>query len=101
MLTVGAAVDSSVVFLGAVVLATFFEGTQYTLLPSVVADYYGQRNSATNYAALYSVQIISGVFAGVGVGWLVTVVGWSPTFLIGGGLALAAGIGVVALRPPT
>lgn len=99
-LTVGAAAGSPVVFLGAVVLATLFEGTQYTLLPSVVADYYGQRNSSTNYAALYSVQIVSGVFAGVGVGWLVTVVGWSPTFLVGGGLALAAGVGVVALRPP-
>lgn len=99
-LTVAAAVGSPVMFLGAVVLATFFEGTQYTLLPSVVADYYGQRNSSTNYAALYSVQIISGVFAGVGVGWLVTVAGWSPTFLIGGGLALAAGVGVVLLRPP-
>jgi OFA family oxalate/formate antiporter-like MFS transporter len=99
-LTVAAAVGSPVVFLGAVVLATFFEGTQYTLLPSVIADYYGQRNSSTNYAALYSVQIISGVFAGVGVGWFVTVVGWSPTFLIGGGLALAAGVGVISLRPP-
>ena len=99
-LTIAAAVGSPVMFLGAVVLATFFEGTQYTLLPSVVADYYGQRNSSTNYAALYSVQIISGVFAGVGVGWLVTVTGWSPTFLIGGGLALAAGVGVVSLRPP-
>jgi OFA family oxalate/formate antiporter-like MFS transporter len=100
LLTVAAAVGSPVVFLGAVVLATFFEGTQYTLLPSVVADYYGQRNSSTNYAALYTVQIASGVFAGVGVGWLVTVVGWSPTFLVGGGLALAAGVGVVSLRPP-
>ncbi|HET7324173.1 MAG TPA: OFA family MFS transporter [Halococcus sp.] len=99
-LTVAGAVGSSVIFLGAVVLATFFEGTQYSLLPSVVADYYGQQNSSTNYAALYTVQIASGVFAGVGVGWLVTVVGWSPTFLIGGGLALAAGIGVISLRPP-
>lgn len=99
-LTVAAAAGLPAVFLGAVVLATFFEGTQYTLLPSVIADYYGQRNSSTNYAALYSFQIVSGVFAGVGVGWLVTVIGWSPTFLIGSGLALAAGVGVVLLRPP-
>jgi OFA family oxalate/formate antiporter-like MFS transporter len=99
-LTVAAAVGSPVVFLGAVVLATFFGGTQYTLLPSVIADYYGQRHSSANYAALYSVQIISGIFAGMGVGWLVTVAGWSPTFLIGAGLALAAGVGVVSLRPP-
>jgi MFS transporter, OFA family, oxalate/formate antiporter len=100
MMTIAAEVGSTAGFLSSVALATFFQGTQYTLLPSLVTDYYGQRYSSTNYAMLYLVQIISGVFGGVGVGWLVAATGWFPTFLIGGGLALIAGMGAVVLRPP-
>lgn len=94
------AVGTTVGFLGAVVLAAFFEGTQYTLFPSVVGDYYGQEHSSTNYAVLYSAKMIGGVFGGTVVGWLVTATGWSVTFLVGGALAIGAGLGAVVLRPP-
>lgn len=87
-------------FLGAVILAASLEGTQYTLFPSVVGDYYGQENSSTNYAVLYSAKMVGGIFGGTVVGWLVTATGWSVTFLIGGSLAIIASFGAIVLRPP-
>ena len=94
------ALGTTVGFLGAVVLAAFFEGTQYTLFPSVVGDYYGQAHSSTNYAVLYSAKMVGGVFGGTVVGWLVVTTSWSMTFLVGGILAVGAGLGAVVLRPP-
>ena len=91
---------SAALFLGAVVVATFFWSPQYTLFPSVVGDYYGSRHSSANYALLYSGKMWGGVFGGGVAGWLVTVVGWTTTFQIGGALAVAAGVGALFLRPP-
>ena len=87
-------------FVVAVVVATFFWSPQYTLFPSVVGDYYGSRHSSANYALLYSGKMWGGVFGGAVAGWLVTVTGWESTFLLGGGLALVAGIAALLLRPP-
>ncbi|WP_435179195.1 OFA family MFS transporter [Halorussus sp. AFM4] len=95
------AVDSSLGFLAAVVLATFFWSPQYTLFPSVVGDYYGQRHSSANYALLYSGKMWGGVFGGGVAGWLVTRTGWSTAFALGGGLAVLAGIGALVLREPS
>jgi len=91
---------SAVGFLGAVALAALFEGTQYTLFPSVVGDYYGEEHSSTNYAPLYSAKTVGGLFGGALAGWLVTATGWTTVFLIGGALAIAAGLGALFLRPP-
>lgn len=33
-----------------------------------------------------------GVFGGTATGWLVTAIGWNWTFLLGGGLAIGAGM---------
>ena len=87
-------------FLIAVVIAASFEGTQYTLFPSIVGDYFGEKNSSTNYALLYSAKMIVGIFGGAVVSWLVVMTGWSFVFLFGGILAVAAGFGAVILQPP-
>jgi len=84
----------------AVIVATFFWSTQYTLFPSIVGDYYGQQNSSANYALLYSGKMWGGVFGGAVSGWLVTTVGWSTAFIFGGILAIIAGAAAVVLRPP-
>ena len=94
------AVGSSLGFLLALVVAAGLEGSQYTLFPSLVADYYGERHSSANYAVLYSAKILGGVFGGVVSGWLAGVAGWTPVFLVGSGLAIAAGVGAFTLRPP-
>lgn len=87
-------------FLGAVLVTTFFWSPQYTLFPSVVGSYYGSAGSSGNYALLYSAKIWGGVFGGTAAGWLVTSTDWSTAFLVGGGLAVLAGLGALVLRPP-
>ena len=92
---------SSLGFLFALIVAAGLEGSQYTLFPSLVADYYGERHSSANYAVLYSAKILGGVFGGVVAGWLAGFAGWTTVFLVGSALAIAAGAGALALRPPT
>ena len=91
---------SAIAFLAAVVVATFFWAPQYTLFPAVVGDYYGSRHSSANYALLYSGKMWGGVFGGGVAGLLVTAVGWTTTFQIGGALAVLSGIGALFLRDP-
>ncbi len=92
---------TSLGFLAAVVIATFFWSPQYTLFPSVVGDYYGQEHSSANYALLYSGKMWGGVFGGGVAGWLVTQTDWPTAFAIGGGLAVLAGLGAFLLREPS
>ncbi|MFC4449611.1 OFA family MFS transporter [Halorussus aquaticus] len=87
-------------FLAAVVLATFFWSPQYTLFPSVVGDYYGQRHSSANYALLYSGKMWGGIFGGGLTGWLVTQTDWPTAFALGGALAVLAGLAALLLRDP-
>ncbi len=87
-------------FVASVVVATFFWSPQYTLFPSVVGDYYGRKHSSANYALLYSGKMWGGIFGGTATGWLVTQLGWSSTFVVGGLLAVAAGIAALGLKAP-
>ncbi len=92
--------SATVAFLAAVVVATFFWSPQYTLFPSLVADYYGVENSSANYALVYSGKMWGGVFGGAVAGWLVVTTSWPTTFRIGGALAVLAGLAALLLRPP-
>ncbi len=83
-----------------VAIAVFFWSSQFSLFPSLVGDYYGSKYSSTNYSLVYSGKMWGGVFGGGVVGWLIGIIGWDTTFLIGGGLALAAGLAGFVLRPP-
>jgi OFA family oxalate/formate antiporter-like MFS transporter len=91
---------SAIGFVAAVIVATFFWSPQFALFPSVVADYYGQANSSANYALVYLGKVGGGIFGGVLAAWLITVAGWVTTFLVGGVLAVLAGIGALVLEPP-
>ncbi|ELZ28430.1 major facilitator superfamily protein [Halogeometricum pallidum JCM 14848] len=91
---------ATLAFLAAVVVATFFWSPQYTLFPSLVADYYGVEHSSANYALVYSGKMWGGVFGGAVTGWLVVATNWTTTFRLGGALALVAGLGALVLRPP-
>ena len=87
-------------YLIAVFIAVFFWSSQFSLFPSLVADYYGESMSSANYALVYSGKLWGGVFGGAIVGWLVTSIGWEQAFLVGGLLAILAGLGGLLLRPP-
>ena len=89
------------VFVAFVLGAMFFSSPLFVYFPSLLTDYYGAANSSGNYAVLYTAKVGGGVFAGTVAGYLVAALGWTPTFAIGGGLAIAAGLGVFLLRPPS
>ncbi|WP_458189458.1 OFA family MFS transporter [Haladaptatus sp. NG-WS-4] len=91
---------ASLGFVAAVVVATFFWSPQYTLFPSLIADYYGERHSSANYALLYSGKMWGGVFGGAIAGWLITVTSWQTAFTVGGIFAVAAGAVALLLKPP-
>lgn len=95
-----ASAGATTMFVLAVVIATFFWSPQYTLFPSVVGDYYGERHSSANYALLYSGKVWGGLFGGAVAGFLVTNTSWTTTFIIGGSAAVLAGVGALVLRPP-
>ncbi|GGL42722.1 MFS transporter [Halarchaeum grantii] len=88
------------VFVAAVVVATFFWSPKYTLFPMLVADYYGTKHSSANYALLYSGKTWGGVLGGTVTGLLVSSMGWDRTFLLGGALAVIAGLAAFALHAP-
>ncbi|GAB7009163.1 OFA family MFS transporter [Halorubrum trueperi] len=92
---------SGVTFVALVLAAMFFSSPLYVYFPAMIADYYGARNSSGNYAVLYTAKVGGGVFAGTVTGYLVATVGWVPTFALGGGLAIAAGLATFVLRPPS
>jgi len=92
--------ESGAGYVLAVAVAVFFWSSQFSLFPSLVGDYYGARHSSANYSLVYSGKMWGGVFGGGVVGWLVGVIGWDATFVVGGVLALAAGLAGFLLRPP-
>ncbi|MFW5955786.1 MAG: OFA family MFS transporter [Halorhabdus sp.] len=87
-------------FVAAVVFSVFFSSPQYTLFPSTVADFYGESHSSANYALLYSAKIWGGVFGGTVTGAAVVTLGWNQTFVVGGALALLAGVAALGLDEP-
>ncbi|OYR47071.1 MFS transporter [Halorubrum sp. Hd13] len=93
--------EAGIAFVALVMAAMFFSSPLFVYFPSVIADYYGARNSSGNYAVLYTAKVGGGVFAGTVTGYLVAAFGWVPTFALGGGLAVAAGLAALLLRPPS
>ncbi len=85
----------------AVLIAVFFWSSQFSLFPSLVGEYYGISMSSANYALVYSGKLWGGVFGGAIVGWLVISTSWEVTFIIGGLLAVVAGLLGFMLRPPS
>ncbi len=97
---VTAGLDSGIGYIVMVATAVFFWSSQFSVFPSLVADYYGPEYSSANYSIVYSGKMWGGVFGGGVVGWLVGVIGWDLSFVLGGVLALGAGLIGFLLRPP-
>jgi OFA family oxalate/formate antiporter-like MFS transporter len=93
--------EAGIAFVALVMAAMFFSSPLFVYFPSMIADYYGAKHSSGNYAVLYTAKVGGGVFAGTVTGYLVASFGWVPTFALGGGLAIAAGIAALVLRPPS
>ncbi len=92
--------DHAVLFVAMVLASMFFSAPLYVYFPSLLTDYYGARYSSANYGVLYTAKIAGGVFAGSVAGYLIVLVGWNFTFVVGGAAAAAAGVAALALKPP-
>lgn len=92
--------EMGAVFVFAVLASIFFSSPLYVFFPSLIAEYYGTETSSGNYAIVYTAKIGGGIFAGSVAGVLIATVGWAVAFLVAAGLAIAAGIGALLLRPP-
>jgi OFA family oxalate/formate antiporter-like MFS transporter len=69
------------------------------VFPAIVGEFYGERFSSENYAALYTGKLFGGVFGGTVASALVVSLGWSESFLLGAGAATVAGLLMLLLRP--
>ena len=86
-------------FVICVAVAGFFRSPVFAIFPNLIGTYYGSAYSSENYAVLYTAKLWGSVFAGTVASLLIATIGWSASFLIGGGLMALAGILVFAVRP--
>jgi OFA family oxalate/formate antiporter-like MFS transporter len=86
-------------FVALIAAAAFFRSPVFAVFPSIVGEYYGTSHSSENYAALYSAKLWGGVVGGTVTSGLIVNMGWNPTFRLGAGLLILAGVGTAFLRP--
>ena len=88
-----------VLFVVLVAAAAFFRSPVFGIFPTLVADYYGTARSSENYATLYTAKLPGGVVGGTVTGALIAGLGWSRSFVLGGGVLVLAGLAALSLRP--
>jgi OFA family oxalate/formate antiporter-like MFS transporter len=64
--------SNEVAFITIICLIGLCWGPIFTFFPSIIADYYGRKNSTTNYGLTYTAKAWGGLFGGYVVAWLVT-----------------------------
>jgi OFA family oxalate/formate antiporter-like MFS transporter len=94
------AMGSGIAFVILLGVAAFFRSPAFAIFPVLVGEYYGQRHSSTNYAALYTAKIWGALFGGAVASTLVIGLGWTATFSLAAGVAVIAGVATFLLRPP-
>jgi OFA family oxalate/formate antiporter-like MFS transporter len=78
-------------------VSMFFRSPSFSILPGLVGEYYGEEYSSENYAVMLTAKLWGGIYGGLGTSLLVAEIGWSPTFLLGAGLAFVAGVATFLL----
>lgn len=86
-------------FVALIGAAAFFRSPPFAVFPTIVGEYYGRTFSSENYAALYSAKLFGGVLGGTVASTLIVLIGWSPSFIVGAGLLIIAGVALLFLRP--
>ncbi len=81
-------------------IVTFFTyGEVFSLFPSVVGDYFGAANAASNYSLMYSAKGVASIIGGGAAAVLFEKFGsWSAAFYGSALLALASGVMAIALK---
>jgi MFS transporter, OFA family, oxalate/formate antiporter len=84
--------DAQWAFVAFAGISMFFRSPSFSILPGLVGEYYGEGYSSENYAVMLTAKLWGGIYGGLGTSLLVGEIGWSPTFLLGAGLAFVAGV---------
>jgi len=84
--------NNAILFVGSVMIALFFWGPSYALFPSIVGDYFGEKNAAGNYGLLYSAKMLGGLYGGYVAAVLMEGYGYRFTFSLAGVMAILAGL---------
>ncbi|MFW6048057.1 MAG: OFA family MFS transporter [Candidatus Natronoplasma sp.] len=94
--------DNSLLFLMSVMTALFFWGPLFSLFPAITGHYYGEKNAAGNYGILYSAKMAGGFYGGYVVAILMKEYGFRFTFMVGGLMAIVAGLLILLpkYKPP-
>jgi MFS family permease len=77
----------------------FGSGAFYPMFATLVPDYFGENNNASNYGLVYSAKLVSGL--GVGLSAIViTAWGFTGAYILAGCLALLSAVLTLFLRQP-
>jgi len=80
----------------------FVWGSTYAVLPAICGDYYGEVHAASNYGLLYLAKLGGGLYGGYLSALIIMRYGFKASFIIGGIMAIAAGLIMILPRhkPP-
>jgi MFS family permease len=88
------------VFMFFAFLTGFGGGAFYPLFASLVPDYFGENNNASNYGLVYSAKLIGGVGGGGVAAAVVNAWGYTGAYSLAGGIALLSALLTLFLRQP-
>ncbi|MFJ6573451.1 OFA family MFS transporter [Streptomyces sp. NPDC091292] len=91
---------SEALFLFFAFLSGFGGGAFYPLFASLVPDYFGENNNASNYGMVYSAKLVSGLFGGGLGAVVVSAWGYDGAYTTAGVISLlAAGLSLLLRQP--
>ncbi|MFL6127198.1 OFA family MFS transporter [Actinophytocola sp.] len=88
------------VFMFFAFLVGFGGGAFYPLFASLVPDYFGENNNASNYGLVYSAKLIGGVGGGGLAAAVVNAWSYTGAYCLAGGIALLSALLTLFLRQP-
>ncbi|MFB9903644.1 OFA family MFS transporter [Allokutzneria oryzae] len=81
-------------------LSGFGGGAFYPLFASLVPDYFGENNNASNYGLVYSAKLVGGIGGGGLAAAVVSAWGYAGAYTLAGGIALLSAVLTLFLRQP-
>ncbi|VVJ18986.1 Putative oxalate/formate antiporter [Amycolatopsis camponoti] len=89
-----------VLFMVFAFLTGFGGGAFYPLFASLVPDYFGENNNASNYGLVYSAKLVGGVGGGGLAAGVISAWGYTGAYILAGCIALLSAVLTLFLRQP-
>jgi MFS family permease len=92
--------ENLVLFMVFAFINGFGGGAFYPLFASLVPDYFGENNNASNYGLVYSAKLVGGVGGGGLAAGVIVAWGYTGAYILAGCIALIAALLTLFLRQP-